>query len=296
MPKQINLQQFRYPKKQELKLAATPTSIDPLYSSKGDYKDKLKDLCDEIHELQEKLYAENRQALLVVFQATDTAGKDGTIDHVFNGIDPHGLEVHAFKKPSDAELNHDFLWRTYVALPTRGKIGVHNRSHYEEVLICRVHPEIITQVQRLPSQLVQDMDALFAQRYDSIRHFEKHLVNNGTRVLKFFLHLSKGEQRKRLLARIDDPEKHWKYEAGDLKERGFWNQYQKAYEEAIRQTATDEAPWFVIPADDKRNMRLLVAQILRSELSSMNPDWPVVRSDQLEALAEGRQLLMQEEE
>ncbi|TLD71953.1 polyphosphate kinase 2 family protein [Phragmitibacter flavus] len=286
---------FKYPRKTAFKLGKAPTSIDKLYKNKLDYKEKLNVMREEIHLLQEKLYAENRHAVLVIFQATDTAGKDGTIDHVFNGIDPHGLEVHAFKRPTSTELDQDFLWRTTVALPSRGKIAVHNRSHYEEVLACRVHPDIITDIQRLPLALTKNMDKLYQGRFESIRDQEKHLVRNGTRVIKFFLHLSKEEQRNRLLARIDDPEKHWKYEPGDLKERGYWDKYQKAYEEAIQETATEAAPWYVIPADDKRNMRLLVAAVLCEELRALNPDWPKVNVVQLEALAEGKKMLLAED-
>jgi PPK2 family polyphosphate:nucleotide phosphotransferase len=295
MAKLPDLSPFKYPRKSAFKLSRAATSVSKLYKNKLDYKEQLTAMREDIHLLQEKLYAENRHALLVIFQATDTAGKDGTIDHVFNGIDPHGLEVHAFKRPTTTELDHDFLWRTTRALPSRGKIGVHNRSHYEEVLACRVHPDIITDTQRLPLALTKDMEKLYAERYESIRDLEKHLVRNGTRIVKFFLHLSKEEQRNRLLARIDDPEKHWKYEPGDLKERGFWDAYQKAYEEAIRQTATEAAPWYVIPADDKRNMRLLVAAVLREELLALKPEWPKVTNDQLETLKLGRKTLLAED-
>lgn len=286
---------LRHSGNKALKLAKTPTKIDKLYSNKDDYKRQLGEFREEIHELQGQLYAQNQQSVLVIFQAMDAAGKDSTIEHVFNGVDPQGVEVTSFKRPSSLELDHDFLWRTIIALPPRGKIGVHNRSHYEEVLICRVHPDIITKYQRLPKPLTADMKLLFKQRHESIRDFEKHLSRNGTKVIKFYLHVSREEQRKRLLARIEEPGKNWKFEAGDLEERNFWKDYAAAYEETIPETATPESPWYVIPADDKRNMRLLVARVLRDEMKALKLAWPVIDDAQRAVLQKCREILVAEQ-
>jgi PPK2 family polyphosphate:nucleotide phosphotransferase len=225
------------------------------------------------------MYAHHRYSVLAIFQAMDAAGKDSTVEHVFTGVNPMGVEVHSFKRPSEDELDHDFLWRSTVKLPARGHIGVFNRSYYEEVLICKVHPEIVQKYQRLPSESIKDMEKLFAQRYQSIRDFEKHLILNGTRVIKFFLNVSKSEQSKRFLDRIEDPSKNWKFNEADLAEREHWDAYQAAYEEAINETATDKAPWYVIPADDKRVMRLLVATILLEELKTLKLAWPEVEAE-----------------
>ena len=291
MSKLPDLSSYRFQHKKPFKLEKVATKIKKLYTDKVDYVRQLNSLREDIHELQGQLYAQDRHAVLVVFQAMDAAGKDSTIEHVFIGVDPQGVDVHSFKNPSSLELDHDFLWRSLTLLPQRGKIGVHNRSYYEEVLICKVHPDIITQRQRLPEELMKDMDELYKNRYESIRDFEKHLVRNGTKVIKFFLHVSKEEQRQRLLARIEEPAKNWKFEAGDLSEREHWAKYMEAYEQAIRETATKDAPWHVIPADDKKNMRLLVAHILRKELKSLNPAWPTISHQQREALEHCRTIL-----
>ncbi len=291
MSKAINLKQYRFPQKHTTKLSKLPTRVAKLYADKPDYQQKLGALRDDIHELQGQLYAQSRHSVLAIFQAMDAAGKDSTIEHVFCGIDPQGVEVHSFKAPTSLELDHDFLWRSLVALPPRGKIGVHNRSYYEEVLVCKIHPEIILQRQRLPEDLTKNLDKLFKQRHESICDLEKHLGHNGTKVIKFFLNVSKEEQRKRLLARIEEPAKNWKFEEGDLAEREHWDDYMKAYEETIHRTATDAAPWYVIPADDKRNMRLLTAMILREEIKALKPDWPTINHAQREALEHCRTVL-----
>lgn len=282
---------FHFPQKQLLKLADEPTKTAKLYANKQDYVYQLTEMKKDIHEMQSQMYAQNRYSMLVIFQATDAAGKDSTIEHVFSGINPQGVEDNSFKSPNDAELNHDFLWRTTCRLPSRGKIGVFNRSYYEEVLICKVHPEIIAKYQRLPKEELRDMKKLFTHRYESIRDLEKHLVRNGTRVVKFFLNVSKKEQSKRILARIEDPTKNWKFNEADLSESEHWDEYVSAYERMIKETATDDAPWYVIPADDKRNMRLLVAMVLQQELKKLKLAWPEVTPEQREALDRSHKLL-----
>lgn len=282
----IDTKPFRISAKGELKLEDHPTRVDTVYSDKSDYKNRIEALQEEINDLQRMMYAHDRYSLLLIFQAMDAAGKDGTIRAVLSGVNVHGLSVHAFKQPSAEELDHDFLWRTTVRLPQRGRIGVFNRSYYEEVLVVRVHPKIARDYQKLPVERTADLDALWQDRFESIRNFEKHLEHNGTRVLKFFLHLGRDEQRDRFLDRIDEPEKNWKFSEGDVKERGFWDQYQRAYEEAINATATKNAPWFVIPADDKKTMRLTVARIIRDEMKALDMNYPEV-TDQRRAELQG---------
>jgi PPK2 family polyphosphate:nucleotide phosphotransferase len=237
------------------------------------------------------MYAQDRYALLLVFQAMDAAGKDGTIQHVMSGINPHGVEVTAFKKPSEEELDHDYLWRTTKALPGRGIVGIFNRSYYEEVLVVRVHPEIL-ESQRLPEGTLDHLPALWKRRFGEIRNFEEHQEANGMRIVKFFLHVSKAEQKKRFLDRIDDPSKNWKFNAGDLKERACWAEYQEAYEEAITATASKASPWYIIPADDKGDMRLLVSAAILSEMKRLRLAWPVLPLDQQASLASCREELL----
>jgi len=230
----------------------------------------------------------------LIFQALDAAGKDSTIRHIMSGVNVHGISVHAFKRPSDEELDHDFLWRTTNALPQRGRIGIFNRSYYEEVLVVRVHPQILTDVQKLPRELTKDPDEVWQQRYQSIRNLEHHLTLNGTMVLKFFLNVSRDEQRKRFLDRIDEPEKNWKFSEDDIKERGYWDDYMRAYEDAINATAVPDAPWFVIPADDKRNMQLIVSQIVLERLRGLDLRYPVVGDDRREELKRYRAMLLKD--
>lgn len=270
----VNPNDFRYDGNREFKLNELDTKIDDLYKDKDDYKDILADNADELDDLQSMMYAHNRYGLLVIFQAMDAAGKDGTLKRVFAGVNPIGVKVHSFKRPSENELEHDFMWRTSLLLPQRGSITVFNRSYYEEVLVVKVHPEIVTNVQRLPHELTENMYNFWEQRYQDIENFESYLYHNGIRVVKFFLNVSKKEQAERLIARIDDPDKNWKFEEGDVKEREFWDDYQQAYEEAINATATETAPWYVIPADDKKNMRLIVGQIIAEELKKMDMKYP----------------------
>lgn len=245
-----------------------------------------------LRDLQERLFAEKRWSILIVLQAIDTAGKDGTIEHVMSGVNPQGCEVTSFKAPSSLELRHDFLWRTACALPERGEIGIFNRSYYEEVLVVRVHEELLRK-QGLPPKLIGKH--VWRDRFESIRDFEKHLARNGTVVLKFFLNLSKDEQRRRLLARIDEPDKHWKFDAGDLAERKHWDDYQDAYQDAIAETATKHAPWHVVPADNKWFTRLIVAATIVNRLEKLDPQFPVVDDEARKVMAKARKELLAED-
>ena len=275
-------------------ISQTPTEIVPLYKNKGDYKDLLGEFRDEIDELQNMMYAHDRYGLLLVFQAMDAAGKDGTIKHVMSGVNPHGIEINSFKKPSTNELDHDFMWRTSKRMPKRGHIGIFNRSYYEEVLVVKVHPKIATDYQRIPREYTTDLDSLFEKRYEDISNFEMYAHRQGIRVLKFFLNISKEEQRQRFLARIDEQSKNWKFSEADVKERGYWDDYMKAYEAAINATAKPFAPWHVIPADDKKNMRLMISQIILNELRSMDMHYPKVDDERKAALQEYRKMLEEE--
>lgn len=240
---------------------------------------------------QELLYADNRHAILVILQAMDAAGKDGTIKHVMSGVNPQGCQVFSFKRPSAEELDHNFLWRCMVRLPERGRIGIFNRSYYEEVLAVKVHPEFLA-AQSLPDGRI---DKIFWQdRYEDINAFERHLVRNGTVILKFFLNVSKDEQKRRFLERLGDPEKNWKFSAADVAERACWEDYQQAYEQALAATSTEWAPWYVIPADHKWLMRLLVAEILSSSIQSLKLSYPEPTPEEREALAKAREVLLGE--
>lgn len=293
MPK-IDLAQFRFPKKSPIRLRKLPTRIKSLYTDEADYLKQLTSVRDDINEMQAQMYAHDRHAMLVVFQAMDAAGKDSTIEHVFSGVNPQGVEVHSFKKPNDDELDHDFLWRSTTRLPPRGKIGVFNRSYYEEVLICKVHPEIILNYQRLPEAKTKDMKRLYQQRYESIADFEKHLARNGTHLVKFFLNVSHKEQADRFLARIEDPSKNWKFHEADLGEREHWEEYMDAYEDCIRKTGTPDAPWYVIPGDSKKNMRLIVASVLRHEMRKLHLEWPQFPESDRAAMARSQKKLKAE--
>ncbi len=257
---------------EKVDLAKWPTLIDPFYKSKGQYQELLNEHVAQLSEQQELLYASNRYALLIIFQAMDAAGKDGAIKHVMSGVNPQGCQVFSFKHPSVAELQHDFLWRTARDLPERGCIGIFNRSYYEEVLIVRVHPEILRS--EALAEPPRDHKAFWRERYRSIAGLERHLHANGTRVVKFFLHLSKDEQRKRFLARIDEPEKNWKFSLADVEERKFWEDYMTAYEDCLSATSAADAPWFVVPADDKLNTRLIVSSVIVETLKELKMSYP----------------------
>jgi PPK2 family polyphosphate:nucleotide phosphotransferase len=267
----IDSEEFRVPPG-ELKLVERPTIVKPFYQSKKDYQAILKKHVTELSALQQLHYAYNRYALLLIFQGMDSAGKDGAIRHVMSGIDPTGCEVSSFKQPSARELQHDFLWRTTCRLPERGRIGIFNRSYYEEVLVVRVHPEILRS-QGLPKELL-DEKTIWAERYRSIVEMESHLYRNATRTIKFFLHLSKAEQKKRFLARIDEAGKNWKFSLADIHERKYWKQYMEAYEACMNATSTHQAPWYVVPADDKENARLIIGRIVLDALESLKMAYP----------------------
>ncbi|KFI22104.1 polyphosphate kinase 2 family protein [Nitrosococcus oceani] len=294
MPHAINTDEFTFTGKKAIKLEEHETKIKDVYKNKADYRKLIKASQKKINDLQRMMYAHDRYSMLLVFQAMDAAGKDGTIRAIMSGVNAHGITVHAFKEPSAEELDHDFLWRTTVRLPQRGRIGIFNRSYYEEVLVVKVHPEIVQSMQRLPANRTDNLEELWRQRYTSIRDFEKHLWHNGTRVLKFFLHLGRDEQRQRFLDRIDEPDKNWKFSEGDVKERKFWDDYQQAYQDAINATATKNAPWFVVPADDKKNMRLIVAQIILEQLKSLDMEYPEVTSERRDELQQFRKKLLQD--
>ncbi len=278
---------------EKFSIADAPTNIEPLYTSKKDYRKKLRSMVTRIDELLAVMYAQNRYGLLLVFQAMDAAGKDGTIRRVLTGVNPAVTQVFSFKKPSDEELDHGYLWRVIQRMPERGRLGVFNRSYYEEVLVVRVHPEILTDYQRLPEELTVDPEEVFLSRFDEIRNFEKYTTGNGIRTIKFFLNVSHEEQAKRLIARLDNPEKHWKFTTSDVDEREYWPAYMSAFEDCINSTATEHAPWVTIPADDKLNLRLLVAANILSQLESLNLNWPKVDKELLKNMDAIRKRLEQ---
>lgn len=254
-------------------------------------QEALKNGIELLAELQDKLYAQDKWSVLLIFQAMDAAGKDGAIKHVMSGINPQGCQVYSFKAPTSEDLDHDYLWRCIKCLPERGRIGIFNRSYYEETLVVRVHEEILAK-QKLPEKLVTKH--IWDERFQDIRNFEKYLTRNGTIVRKFFLHVSRGEQKKRFLERIDNPEKNWKFSSADAKERGHWNEYMKAYEDMIRNTSTKDSPWFVVPADNKWFTRLVVAAAVIEALASLELEYPEVGENKLIELAEAKNLLNQE--
>ena len=263
---------FRVRPDHSVRMKDWPTRIKPFYRSGDDYEQLLTEHKQELSKLQDLLYAHNRYALLIIFQAMDAAGKDSAIQHVMSGVNPQGCQVFSFKHPSAEELEHDFLWRTTRCLPERGRIGIFNRSYYEEVLVVRVHPEILLG-EALPEELV-DKKTIWKERYRSIVELEDHLDRNGTRIIKFFLHVSKNEQRKRFLKRLDDPRKNWKFSAADMAERALWKDYMKAYEDCLEGTSTRHSPWYVVPADDKKNARLIVSQIILETLENLKMSYP----------------------
>ncbi|MBN1928623.1 MAG: polyphosphate kinase 2 family protein [Chlorobiaceae bacterium] len=268
----FDLGEFSYDGSGKVHLATRPTRIRPVYASKSEYKEMLAEHVRQLSAIQNILYADNRYALLIIFQALDAAGKDSVIKHVMSGVNPQGCQVYSFKHPSPRELEHDFLWRTSFGLPERGHIGIFNRSYYEEVLIVRVHPEILAS-QNIPDELTGH-GKVWEHRYRSIVDQERHLHCNGTRILKFYLHLSKEEQRLRFLDRIDNPEKNWKFSVADVEERQYWDQYLEAYEACIEATGTRDAPWYIIPADDKKTTRLIVSSIIVETLKSLKLSYP----------------------
>ncbi len=287
MKTKIDSDDFRVPPGEVVNLKKWPTQVKPICKSKKHYKKLLQKQVDELSDLQRLHYASNRYALLLIIQGMDAAGKDGAIRHVMSGVNPQGCQVFSFKQPSAEELEHDFLWRTTCRLPERGRIGIFNRSYYAEVLVVRVHPEILSK-QRLPHKLPEGK-TIWKDRYRSIVEFEEHLHRSGTRIVKIFLHLSEDEQRKRFLDRIDEPDKNWKLSLSDIQERSYWKDYMQAYEDCLSATSIETAPWYVVPADDKENARLIVSQILLDafdELRMAYPKTSAKRQRELEAIRE----------
>ncbi|MGA2352521.1 MAG: ADP-polyphosphate phosphotransferase [Terracidiphilus sp.] len=272
----IDSKDFRIPPGEEVDLDKWPTAVDRYYKSKKQYKELLFEHMEKLSSLQQPLYASNQYAVLVIFQGMDCAGKDGAIRHVMSGVNPEGCEVYSFKQPSAEELQHDFLWRCTCRLPERGRIGIFNRSYYEEVLIVRVHPEILSG-EGLAKEFLHEKN-IWKERYRSIRDLEDHLYRNATRIIKIFLHVSRGEQRKRLLERIDEPEKNWKISLADIHERNYWGDYIKAYEECLAATGTHHAPWYAVPADDKENARLIVSAIVLDALKELKMAYPKTKA------------------
>lgn len=287
----VDTKQFRVADERDIDLGKFPTDVDRMYKSAKHYRKLLKQHVTELSEQQEMLYASNSHAVLLIFQAMDAAGKDGAIKHVMSGVNPQGCRVYSYKHPAPEELQHDFLWRTTVDLPERGHIGIFNRSYYEEVLIARVHPEILLS-EGVPDG-AGDGDKIWQERYRSIRNLERHLFANGTRIIKFFLHVSRDEQKKRLLERIDDPEKNWKFALADVQERTFWNDYMKAYQTCIAKTSTGDSPWHIVPADDKKNARLIVSRIVLDTLYGLKLSYPETSEKRRQELLDIRSRLFE---
>lgn len=285
----ISSKDFRVREGSDVNLKNWPTIVNPVYKSKDQYHELLADHVARLSSNQQLLYASNRYAILLIFQAMDAAGKDGAIKHVMSGVNPQGCQVFSFKHPSPTELQHDFLWRTTRDLPERGRIGIFNRSYYEEVLIVRVHRELL--LNEGLSDAPHDEKTLWHDRYRSIANLERHLHANGTRIVKFFLHLSKDEQRLRFLSRIDEPEKNWKFSTADIEERKFWKQYMTAYEACLSATSTSASPWYVVPADDKENARLIVSQIVLDTFDDLELAYPEVSEDRRRELQSIRKQL-----
>ena len=285
----IKFKDYRVRENEKVNLKKWPTKVKPVYQSKKHYQKLLEEQVEQLSSLQRLLYASDRYALLLIFQAMDAAGKDGAIRHVMSGVNPQGCQVYSFKHPSATELDHDFLWRTNQCLPERGRIGIFNRSYYEEVLIVRVHPEILHS-QNIPNELL-DGKTVWEERFRSILDLENHLDRNGTKIIKFFLHLSEKEQQKRFIERIDDPEKNWKFSMTDVEERKYWKQYMHAYEECLSATSTDHSPWYVVPADDKLNARLIISSIIVDTLKKLKMSYPATDKARLQELLSIRELL-----
>ena len=291
----IDIDHFKIIDGNRFSLTDYPTLIKSKNIEKEEGELLIQEDIQELAALQDVLYAENRHAVLIVIQAMDAAGKDGTIKHIMSGVNPAGVKVSSFKSPSTNELNHDYFWRHYLALPGKGEIGIFNRSHYENVLVTKVHLEFILNEKHSNLRSQKDIDKSFWEdRYKQICRFEKNLAENDTLILKFFLHVSKDVQKKRFLDRIDDPKKNWKFSATDLKERAFWDEYQSAYDEAIKNTATKSAPWFVIPADEKWYTRYLIGNIICSELKKLDLSYPVISDTERTALLKAKTALLRE--
>jgi len=286
----MDISEFKIKEGKEVKLAHIQTDSTGKFESKTEAVEKLESNIDRMAELQDKLYAQDRYSVLIILQAMDTAGKDGIIKHVMKGLNPQGTYVQSFKQPSAEELDHDYMWRVNKHLPERGRIGIFNRSYYEEVLVVKVHDLIKSQ--QLPDECINDK--IWETRYRQIRDYERYLSENGTVIVKLFIHISKDEQKERLLARIEEASKNWKFSAADIKERNYWNEYQKCYQEAIQETSSEHAPWYVIPGDKKWFARLAVSEIVVQTMEKLKLEYPTVSKDQLAILEECRQKLMNE--
>ncbi len=285
----MDINKFRVPDGENLNLADHSTDFTGDYTEKDEAKKDLKENIKRLKDLQNTLYADDKQALLIIFQAMDAAGKDGAIKHVMSGVNPQGTQVFSFKKPSSEELDHAYLWRCMKNTPEKGRIGIFNRSYYEDVLVVRVHPEIL-QFSQLPADIKNDPN-IWQKRFEHIRNFEKYLTENGVAVVKFFLNVSKDEQKNRFLARIHTPEKNWKFSTADMNERGFWDDYQNAYKQAIEATSTEESPWYILPADHKWFTRLAVSEVIAQRLESMNLKYPQVSEEHIKRLQEAKKIL-----
>lgn len=292
----IDTKNFRVKQESKVNLGKIATKPEGPELPKEEAKKKLQASRERLAEIQDMFYAHNRYAVLIIFQAMDAAGKDGAVKHIMSGFNPLGVKVYSFKAPNSTELDHNYFWRHQLALPARGEIAIHNRSHYENVLVTRVHPEYVLN-ENIPG--IDDVkkinDAFWKNRFKQIRRFEKNLTDNGTVILKFFLHVSKKEQKKRFLDRIEDESKNWKFSVSDMKERGFWDEYQKAYGEAIAETSTKEAPWFIVPADDKRYARLAIASVITEEFEKLKIHYPKVSEKQRAELQKIKSQLMAED-
>jgi PPK2 family polyphosphate:nucleotide phosphotransferase len=291
MEKRIKIEDFHYRPGHSKLLKDRPHEIPDVYKDKDEYKDMMEDYMDQMQSLQSMMYAYDRYSLLLIFQGMDTSGKDGAIKHVMSGINVAGVQVYAFKRPNDTELDHDWMWRTTCCLPERGRIGIFNRSYYEEVVVVKVHPEILHKYQRIPHDLVKDEKKVFEGRYRDINNFEDFQYRNGCRIIKFFMNISKDEQKARLLDRIEQPEKNWKMSLQDVEERKHWDEYMQAYQDLLDETSTEHCPWYVIPANDKKNARLIVSRILLWEMKRLDMQFPEVTDEFRAKLQEVRAFL-----
>jgi PPK2 family polyphosphate:nucleotide phosphotransferase len=288
----MNIERFHVPEGAELDLSDHPTDFTGDYTDKEDAVKDLAENIERLKDLQKVLYADDKHALLIIFQALDAAGKDGAIKHVMSGVNPQGTQVFSFKAPSQEEQDHGYLWRCMKSTPERGRIGIFNRSYYEDVLVVRVHPSLLKSSQ-LP-EAIKDDPEIWQKRFEQIRNYEKYLHENGIEILKFFLNVSKEEQKDRFLARIENPDKNWKFSTADMKERGFWDDYQKAYREAIEATSTENAPWYILPADKKWFTRLAVSEVIAAKLESLGLEYPEVGEEHKERLQEAKKNLENE--
>ncbi len=270
----IDIKDFEYTGDKKFDIKKSKTKIKDFYESEEEYNTMMAELHEKMDKHQSLMYAHDHYSMLLILQASDAAGKDGTIKAVMSGVNPAGISVESFKRPSEIELGHDFMWRNTLKLPERGNLMIHNRSYYEEVLTVKVHPEILTKGQKIPAEFTKNLDKVWEQRYEDIKNYEKYLTRNGTVILKFYLNVSKEVQAERLIERIEDPTKNWKFQEGDVVERDFWKQYQHAYEDMVNETASNSAAWYVIPADDKKNMRLIISTIILERMKQLNMEYP----------------------